>query len=197
MNKHAGKRRVGGVRGAVLSQMQHTFIEAFLTNGGKATAAARTAGYKHAHQKGYAVLNQPLVAKAIEAARAKVATKLEVSREWVMGKYKKWADAPEVLAKFKKVEEDGSIRLDFSGATQEELSLITEVTTDYYTDGRGEGAREVKKFKVSGVDPKASVDQLGRMIGVFNDKMTVTGELSLVERLQRGRERAASGAKAE
>ncbi len=78
---------------------------------------------------------------------------------------------------------------DFTDATLEELSLINDMKIDSYSEGRGQQARAVKRFKINCGDPKAALDSLARILGAFNDNMTIKGELSMVERLHAGRAR--------
>src|SRR3546814_14755971 len=108
----------------------------------------------------------------------------------MIGRLMSLADSKITLAKFKKGAEDGSLYWDFTGATEEELKVIQGIATETYKDGRSKDARMVKKFKPVLVDPKSTLDSLARIQGLFNDKVTVEGELSLIDRIERGRKRA-------
>lgn len=180
-------------RVGTLTHKQMLFIEVYLDNGGNATQAAKTVGYKMPHVQGPRLMLHPQVVAAINAKRDKMFKKAEVNREWLIEQYRNIAEAGIILAKFRKVQKDGSIIWDFSGATQDELALLTDMSTEIYMDGRGRNAKKVKKFKVAFTEPKAGLDQLGRIIGAFTDNVKVTQEVSLVERLQKGRERAKGG----
>ena len=61
-----------------------------------------------------------------------------------------------------------------------------------YTEGRGAGAREVKRIRVKLHDKLRALEALGRHLGMFNDSITVKGEVELIEKIQAGRLRAAA-----
>ena len=125
----------------------------------------------------------------IERRREKIIKDHELTMDWVIERLMRIADGGRTLAKFKKVTADGKLDWDFTDATLEELSLINDMNIDSYTEGRGEGARNVKRFKLNVGDPKSALDSLARILGMFNDNMTIKGELSMVERLHAGRAR--------
>lgn len=164
----------------------------YLANGFNKTQAMRACGYsdKSSLQRHAIVFKNPHVIAYLEEKKAKLKQKYELSEEWVISRLMKIADSNNILAPYKKVGADGELYWDFTDATQEELSVITGLMTETYTEGRDEGRRFVKKFKIEIADPKAALDSLARRLGLFNDKITVQGEVSFVERLQRGRERA-------
>ena len=164
----------------------------FQTNFDKCEAM-RLAGYK-GNVHGYAqdTFKHPYVVAEIERQRKKMLDKFDLSREWIVQRLMTLADSNIVLGKFKKIDEDGSLYWDFTGATPEELSIINGITTDTYTEGRGPSKKKVKKFGLVITDPKAALDSLARIQGLFNDKVTVQGEISIMDRLNKGRERASA-----
>jgi len=129
----------------------------------------------------------------IARRQAKLAKKHELTTDWIITRLMRIANASESLAKFKRVSEDGMLYWDFADATPEDLKVISGLMTESYQDGRGKEAKIIKKFKIKERDEKGALDSLARIKGMFDDKMTVAGELSLVERLQRGRKRANKG----
>ncbi len=83
------------------------------------------------------------------------------------------------FSKFLKVQEDGSLQYDFSGATPEELSLVNELSRVSNRSGH--------TFKVGKLDPLKAMELLGRILGAFNDRIEVSDENSIIEQLRRGR----------
>jgi len=168
----------------------------YVSNGFKKKEAMIAAGYKMGPRSTtmVRVFNRPGVIAEIARLMAPAKAKAEITAEWVREHLRERGDASITLAKYRKVDSIGQLYWDFSGATEEELALamrvIDELSTDTYTDGRGEDAREVKKTKIKAANPDTSILTAARILGMLNDKLEVTGEMSLVERLRRGRLRA-------
>lgn len=93
--------------------------------------------------------------------------------------------------KFVRVEDDGSIRWDFSCATEADLDLIADAgfSVEEYMEGRGENAREVKRLKINSREKMKALDMLCKVLGFYDESLTLKGELSLVQRIQAGRGR--------
>jgi len=165
-------------------------INAYIKNGFNKKQALKTAGYSEGTYtfRTAIVFDREDVKAEIKRRLAKISEKHSLSEEWVIERLMDVANGGRVLAKYKKVEEDGSLSWDFTGATDEELSLINELSVDTYTEGRGKNATRVKKFKVKSGDQLGALNQLSRVLGMFNDKVEVTGG-SLTERIQAGRAR--------
>ena len=176
-----------------LTPRQRDLIRHYFECGQVETEAMRRAGYspKNADRNSAKVFGLPLVQAEIAKKREKIEQKHELSRDWLIERHMKAAMAQERLGKFKKVQKDGSLAWDFTGATEEELALVADLHVDFYMEGKGKNAIRVKKFKISANDALGHLNALARIGGYNNDKVTVTGELSLVERLQQGRKRAA------
>ncbi len=109
--------------------------------------------------------------------------KYELTEDWVIQRMMRLANSSEVLSKFKKVQPNGKLEWDFTGATEEELAAIDELTV--ITDQIGD-----RQMKVSSANPVPALSNLMRKMGMFKDTIEIKGELSLVERLNRGREQA-------
>lgn len=182
-----GKRYVDGV----LNPQQARAVEEFFKNNGKQEEALLAAGYspKTAKHCPHSVFSHPAVRAEIERRRRLAMEKAEITEEWVLRKLAKLANAPEILAKFRKVSKDGMLYYDFRGATEAEIAVITELSIDTYMDGKGDDAREVKKMKVGITDPKAALDSIARILGLNKDKVSHDVEINLVERLHAGRKR--------
>ncbi len=158
---------------------------------GSKSDAMRKAGYTEqtATKTQATYFARPEMVAEIERRRAKIIKDHELTLEWVIERLMRIADSGMSMAKFKKVTADGYLNWDFTNATPKELSLINDMTIDSYTEGRGGGARGVKRFKVNSSDPKAALDSLARILGAFNDNLTVKSEFSMLERLHAGRAR--------
>jgi len=176
-----------------LTARQSAMLDAYFENGFAKKAAMLTAGYseKTASFAQSMVWNKPLIQKEIARRKKKLAKKHELTQDWIIERFMRLALSGETLAKFKTVQSDGSLAWDFTGATEEELSVITELGVDFYTEGRGKGAIQVKKFRVKHPDVQAALTALARHLGLFNDSIELKG--SLAERIQAGRDRAFKG----
>lgn len=162
-------------------------IDTFLTNDFDQRGAVEAHGYaKGTDPK--AVFTRPDVQEEIDARMLKAAEKTGVTVEWVIERLKRIADGPNILARFKKVQDDGSLAWDFTGAATDELAVIAGMTVDFYNTGHGPDAIQVKKFKIDTSDAKAALDSLARHLGMFKDKVEISGE-SIADLLARGRER--------
>ena len=156
------------------------------------TDAMLIAGYSEGTARG----RGPMLVFGREDVKAEIAkrqkgarVKYDIDRDWVVQRLAAIADAPAVLAKFKKINSDGTLYYDFTGATEAELELVDSITTETYMEGRGDDAREIRKFKITVNDRQRALDGLARIFGFNKDSLDVKGKLTLVERLQQGRKR--------
>jgi phage terminase small subunit len=173
-----------------LSHLQLMAISHYFNNGGNQTQAMLSAGYSElsSRRRQGSCFDHPLVVAEIERRRKLLTDKHELTTQWVIDRLMQQADAGRILAPFKEVQEDGTIAWNFTNASDKELEVITEIAVDFYTEKVGEEVHTVKKFKVKVPDAQAALNALARHLGMFNDKLEITG--SLAERLQAGRQRA-------
>jgi len=166
-------------------------IDNYFDNGFNKGQAMIDAGYSKstATSRSWQVWDRANVKNEIERRKKALAEKHEVTQEWIIERLMDHADASRRLAKYKKVDKDGTLYWDFKDATEEDLGLILGLNVEMYTDGRGEDARSVKKFKVDVANPLPALQALARHLGMLTDKVELAGEVSLVERIQQGRDR--------
>jgi len=158
--------------------MELAAVEYFLEGGLKnKTEACREAGYAHAHVQAVKVFKRPRVVAEIKKRLDEIAKKRAVTPSRIIEEYAKIAFSN--LGDLLEVQPDGSAVLDLTDLTDDQRACIT----------RFEGATDKSPDKISFADKKAALDSLARVYGMFNDKLTVKGSLSLVERLQKGRAR--------
>jgi len=152
--------------------------------------ACRRAGYPISYTS--EVFKHPDVLDEIARRRSKTTEQFELSREWIVKRLMMLADSNLMLAKFKRIDEDGDLYWDFTGATPEELAVIQEITTDFYVEGKGPDARKIKKVKIKVSDPKAALDSLARIQGIYNDTVKVEGQVDIIQKLQARRNKLAA-----
>lgn len=100
------------------------------------------------------------------------------------------------------VNEDGSAYLDMSAMSEEHKASLVEFQTETYEEkqivepeeGNEDGGRRVifvpvKKSKVKFASKQAALDSLARILGMFKDKVEVSGVQSLTERIAEARKR--------
>ena len=177
-----------------LTDKMFRVVTEYFNNGFNKRKALIAAGYAEttARLNPGCVFNRPQVQAEIKRRQEKHAAASDLDREWIINRLMALAMAGETLAKYKKVQLDGSLAWDFTGATEEELKLINGLSVDFYTEGRGSLAKEIKKFKIDIIDPLSVLNSLARIEGLFNDRLKLEGDEGVIEALQAGRNRIKS-----
>lgn len=159
----------------------------------KTMALEKVYRYSHrtATQNTWRIFSHPVTMNEVERLLKMANDRLEMGPERVLQLLGLYAEAGLALAKFKKVHE-GDLYWDFTDATEEELLLVNQLETAEYTEGRGPDARQIKKFKIGHSDPLTAIDKLARVYGMYDDKVKLSGELSLIDRINAGQKRAGS-----
>ncbi len=175
-----------------ISDKMYRVVVEYFDNSFNKRQAMLSAGYSLQtcdHQTAQ-VFEHPAVKKEIARRHAEKDKTSKIDREWIVSRLMALADGYEKLNQFVKVAEDGSLYWDFKGATEKELKYIRGLSLDFYTDGKGDFARTVKKFKIDTTDPLAVLNTLARIEGLFADRLKLEGDDGVIEALQAGRRRA-------
>ncbi len=130
----------------------------------------------------HTVFGREDVKHEIERRQEKVAAEYDIGQDWVVKRLVRIVKSSDVLSKFVKIDHEGKLYWNFTGATPEELALIEELAVETTPLGG-------HKIKVGPPSRQRAIDSLCRILGLNKDKLDLTGSVSLVERLQRGRGR--------
>ena len=133
------------------------------------------------------VFDKPLVKQEIARRIDKMTQDSEVDEKWLLAQLKEIASAK--MGDLLVLDEDGRPYNDYTKLTTAQRAAITGFEVDEYVEGRGDSAVRIKKYKIKTLDRLAAIDKLMRHMGMYNDKLKIEGEMSIVERLQRGRDR--------
>ncbi len=125
-----------------LTEKQTKFVDYYIETGGNATEAARRAGYKKPNPQGCENLAKPSVKSAIDARLAEL-------------KSQRTADATEVLEYLTSV---------LRGQQKDETIVV---------EGVGDGCSRARRMnvKVATRDRNKAAELLGRVYGIYNDKL--------------------------
>lgn len=157
---------------------QERFIVEYVASG-NATRSAIAAGYSEnsAHATGHDLLKKPEIVEEIarrkSAIESKVLKKFEVTREWIVQELAKLARSN--MADFTAFDDDGNPVLDFSDVDRDKMAAVREITSEVYTEGRGEDAQRVKRTKFSLYDKRAALMDLAKLEGHVVDRQQLTG----------------------
>jgi phage terminase small subunit len=159
---------------SVLSPKQVRFIEEYLVDLNGKQAAIR-AGYsaKTAETQASRLLRNAKVRAEFERRQAKLAEKLEITQERIIGELAKLGFAN--MLDYMRRGPDGDPYLDFSALSRDQAAALTEVTVEDFKDGRGEDARDVRRVKFKLADKRAALVDLGRHLGIFKDRVEHSG----------------------
>jgi phage terminase small subunit len=159
-----------------------------------APRAAIAAGYseKRAHVTGYQLVANRRVAKIIERLQTQRASKLEIKADRVAEELARLGFSN--MMDYMRIDEEGKpTGLDLRNLTRDQAACIQEITEDT-TGGSGDGERRLilrTKFKLA--DKAKNLELLGRHLGMFQDKLQITGIEGLAERLAEARRKRANG----
>lgn len=158
-----------------LEPKQQRFVEEYLKDL-NATQAAIRAGYAKASARVQAsrLLAQDKVQDAVAELMAARSDRTAITADMVLTELGKIGFAN--MLDFIRVQDGGDAYVDLSTMTREQAAALSEVTVDEYTEGRGEDAREVKRVKVKLADKRAALVDIGRHLGMFKDKVELSGK---------------------
>lgn len=166
-----------------LTAKQSVMLDEYFVNGFNANNAMLTAGYtEKTARQGVNVFQQPHIQHEIKKRMDARTHKSDVTVERIMQEFWDRSQAAKRLAKFKKVDTDGSLFYDFTGATEDDLKFVEGLTVTFEKMGRGPDAITVKKFTIKEPDADKALTALARHLGFFNDKLELTG--SMAERIK-------------
>ncbi len=151
-----------------LTAKQAAFVSNFLIDG-NATQAAIRAGYstKTAQRIGSETLSNPLVAQAIAKRQAKRLERTEISADRVIAQLAAIAFAdPRKLFR-----DDGALKPIDQMDDDTRAALVVEVTQGFDQDGN-----PVQTRKTKFADKLGALDKLGRHLGLFQDKLKISGD---------------------
>jgi len=160
-----------------VSPKQKRFVQEYLIDS-NATAAAIRAGYSRqsARQSGSDNLRKPEVAKAIAAAREKLAGKLEVTAEAIVAELAKLGFSN--MSDYMRVDHDGYPHLDFGALTRDQAAALASVEVEEFVSATGEVdeddkpiAPEILKVRFKLADKRAALVDLGKHLGLFKQQV--------------------------
>jgi phage terminase small subunit len=147
-------------------------LVAFYIETRNATEAARRAGYKHPNVMGPRVIKRPRIAQAIErvlgeALRNAAVTKERIVAELALLAFSNMADYTRLVGRTRVT--------DLSNVTREQMAAVAELTVEDFKDGRGRGARDVRKTKLKLAEKRAALSDLAKLLGYVVDRHELSG----------------------
>lgn len=157
-----------------LSPRRQRFVDEYMIDLCQSKAAAR-AGYsdKTARAQASLIMRDPIVQAAVRKRMQERVLATHINADRVVLELAKLAFAN--MADYMTAGADGDPALDFSKLTRDQAAALVEVTVDDYFDGRGEDARQVRRVKFKLADKRAALVDLGRHIGMFKERVELTG----------------------
>lgn len=180
-----------------LNEKQQRFVQEYLVdlNG---TQAAIRAGYspKTAPSQASRLLTNAKVTEALQAARARIGRKLEVTQERILQELARIAFA-DVRDLFTWDEESASY-VPSANLTDDQAAAVSAIEAETTRFTRDDGTVETKiKLKLKTYDKKGALDSLAKHLGMFVERHEHTGrdggpiethEISDAELLERARQ---------
>lgn len=166
----------------MLTDKQARFVDEYLVDL-NATQAAIRAGYsaKTANEQGARLLANVSVQNAIRERQEVLKMKTEITQEWVVERYRRIVEGCDKRLFFN---DDGSVKLPSQWSAEMGLAVA-----GFEVQELGDEGLAVSVSKLRFQDAKAALDSLARHLGMFKDKVEVSVDESLAERLARAKER--------
>ena len=133
-------------------------------------AAYRKVGYRGDEAHASRLAAREDVRSRIESILSRAAARAEVTIEKVLNELAMIGFAN--MQDYMRVGADGDPHLDFSALSREQAAALTEVTVEDFKDGRGPGARDVRRVKFKLADKRAALVDIGRHLGMFKDRVS-------------------------
>ena len=165
-----------------------TFCREYIIDlNGKRAAIAAGYGKKGAHVRASQLLSNRKVQALLAKLTKEKADKLDLDAEKVLSELSRMAFSN--LLDYGTVTDDGGFVIDLSALNREQAAAIHEITVDEYMEGRGEGARTVKRTKFKLASKINALELLGKYLKLFTEKIEVSGLEQLPELMAEARKR--------
>jgi phage terminase small subunit len=158
-----------------LNPRQERFVEEYLVDL-NATRAADRAGYRHPDVQGPRLLGHVGVATAIQARRARLSKKLEVTQERVLQELARiaFADVRDLFT----WDEERSCYVPSANLTDDQAAAVAAVEAETTRTTNADGVTETKiKLKLKTYDKKGALDSLAKHLGMFVERVEHSGEI--------------------
>ncbi len=143
------------------------------------------------------IFHAPDVMAEIARRQNIAAHRSDVTLDWIVQRLKMIAEAN--IGDILDVYSDGSAKINFSRLTPAIKYALNKFSVTEKKDGRGKNAGVIVDSRVGLSDQLKALELLVRHLGLSKEKtsLEVSGEVSLVEQLHRGRSRAGMGGQEE
>jgi phage terminase small subunit len=163
----------------ILRNPRHEAFAQALVSGMSLGQANVAAGYRNGNRKAAWITRQnpKIAARIVElteeklaaerVARERAQVKFDLSAERILGELAALGLAN--MLDFVTLDEDGQPHFDIAALTRAQGAAIQELIIDEYVDGRGTGARQVKRVRVKLANKTDALNSLGKHLGLFVD----------------------------
>jgi phage terminase small subunit len=157
-----------------LTPKQEQFVHEYLIDLNASRAAAR-AGYsvRTAGKAGPRLLTHPKVAAALQKAREAALKRAGMTLDEIVAEACKIGFAN--MLDYLTIGPDGDPVPDLSRVSRGHAAALIEVTVEVFKDGRGAGARDVRRVRFKLADKLGALIALGKHLGGFGSKIEVRG----------------------
>jgi len=123
----------------------------------------------------------------IEKKRERIMKKAELNEDWIVEKLMLIAGAnPGSLIE---VDEEGQRRINWQKFGPDLQFLVQDFEEETYQEGRGPQAKNVKRIKVKNSDRIRAMDMLCKILGLYQEKVSISMEQNLIDSLEAARNR--------
>jgi phage terminase small subunit len=160
-------------RNDVLNPRERKFVELFVETS-NATRSALAAGYGRNYQNAavYAnsLLKKPKIKNEVDKRNAEIMAELDFTPDRIIREIAKIAGVN--TADFVTIDADGNPVVDFTDVTRRQLAAVASVESETYMEGRGDGARPVKRVKYKTHDKLKALTELAKMARLYPAERT-------------------------
>lgn len=109
-----------------------------------------------------------LAADTVKVASAMAAEEIAISKVQIVDELARLGFAN--MLDYMTIAEDGQPRFDWSKLTRDQAAAIVELTIEEFKDGKGEGARDVRRVKFKLADKRGALTDIARMLGYIIER---------------------------
>jgi hypothetical protein len=149
--------------------------------------AAELAGFKSANKYAERLFRHPAVAAELAKHRAQIEDQIDISKEKIAQELAAvgFANVGDLV----EPDENGDFVVDYRKLNMKQRKAMNEVSTEIYMEGRGPGAKKVKKAKAKFAPKTQALVELAKLMGYTNDTKNMVTDEALVAMLNAGRNR--------